>query len=42
MVEYLESPFPYIVGINRDLWKYVFENKWDILGEELVVFDLDN
>lgn len=42
MTEYLEAPFPYIVGLPRDLWKYIYEKKWDILGEEVVAFDLDN
>lgn len=42
MVEYLEAPFPYIVGVPRDLWKYIYEQKWDVLGEEVVAFDIDN
>jgi DENN domain-containing protein 1 len=42
MVEYLEAPFPYIVGLPRDLWKYIYEQKWDILGDEVVAFDIDN
>lgn len=42
MVEYLEAPFPYIVGVGRDLWKYIYEQKWDILGDEVVAFDIDN
>lgn len=25
MAEYLEAPFPYIVGLPRDLWKYIYE-----------------
>jgi hypothetical protein len=42
MVEYLEAPFPYIVGVPRDLWKYIYEQRWDALGEEVVAFDIDN
>ena len=42
MVEYLEAPFPYIIGVPRDLWKMIYEQKWDILGEEVVAFDIDN
>jgi hypothetical protein len=42
MVEYLEAPFPYIVGVPRELWKHIYEQKWDILGEEVVAFDIDN
>ncbi len=42
MAEYLEAPFPYIVGLPRDLWKYIYENKWDILGDEVIAFDIDN
>ena len=41
MTEYLEAPFPYIVGLSRDLWKHVYEHKWDALGDEVVAFDLD-
>jgi len=25
MVEYLEAPFPYIVGVPRELWKHIYE-----------------
>ena len=42
MVEYLEAPFPYIIGVPRELWKQIYEQKWDIIGEEVVAFDIDN
>jgi hypothetical protein len=25
MAEYLEAPFPYIIGVPRELWKQIFE-----------------
>jgi hypothetical protein len=42
MIEYLEAPFPYIVGVPRDLWKHILEHKWELLGEDVVAFDIDN
>ena len=42
MTEYLEAPFPYIIGIDIELWETVYETKWDNLGEDVVGFDIDN
>jgi len=42
MVEYLDSPIPYIIGISRDLWKQVKEYKWDALDTDIIAFDIDN
>lgn len=42
MAEYLEAPFPYIIGVSRDLWKSIHQNKWDVISEEIVAFDIDH
>lgn len=28
MVDYLEAPFPFVVCVSRDLWRYIYEHRW--------------
>jgi hypothetical protein len=28
MLDYLEAPFPYIVCVSKELWKNIYENRW--------------
>ena len=41
MIDYLEAPFPYIIGVPRPLWDEIHQSKWDSLGEEVIAFDID-
>lgn len=41
MLDYLDAPFPYIVGVTREVWTTIQETKWDGLCEEIVAFDID-
>lgn len=45
MIDYLEAPFPYIVGVSRELWRHIYEHRWQAeqchQGDEVVAFDLD-
>jgi len=42
MVDCLEAPFPFIIGVPRDLWYEIQEHRWDLLGDEIIVFDIDH
>jgi DENN (AEX-3) domain len=45
MIDYLEAPFPYIVCVSRDLWRHIYEHRWQAElcspGDEVIAFDLD-
>jgi len=40
LVDYLDAPFPYIVGVSKKLWQDFFSHRWERLDEDIVVFDL--
>jgi hypothetical protein len=40
LVDYLDAPFPYIVGVTRKLWSEIYTNRWERMDEDVVVFDL--
>jgi hypothetical protein len=42
LIDYLDAPFPYLVGISKKLWNEIYINRWDRLDEDIVVFDLQN
>ncbi len=42
MIDYLDAPFPFIVGVPRDLWNQIYQQKWDSLAEDTIAFDVDN
>jgi hypothetical protein len=45
MIDYLEAPFPYIVCVSRELWRNIYEHRWNAElcqpGDEVLAFDLD-
>jgi hypothetical protein len=45
MIDYLEAPFPYIVCVSRELWRHIYEHRWNAElcqpGDEVLAFDLD-
>jgi hypothetical protein len=40
LVDYLDAPFPFIVGVTKKLWTEICQNRWERLDEDVVVFDL--
>lgn len=42
MIDYLEAPFPYIIGVPWDMWRHIQEQKWENLPEEIIAFDIDH
>lgn len=41
MIDYLDVPMPYIIGISSNIWNKIFMNKWHELSDDTVAFDLD-
>ena len=40
MIDYLDSPVPYIIGINRKLWKEM-KLKRKLISKDVAIFDVD-
>ena len=40
LIDYLDAPFPFIVGISKKLWTEIYTSRWDRMDEDLVIFDL--
>jgi hypothetical protein len=41
LIDYLDAPFPFLVGISKKLWNEVYTTRWDRMDEDIVVFDLN-
>ena len=41
MVDYLDSPMPYIIGINEAIWNKIFMRKWNEVSDDTVCFAID-
>jgi len=40
LIDYLDAPFPYIVGVSQNDWKIIQNKKKENLDEEIVLIDL--
>jgi hypothetical protein len=38
MIDYLDSPMPYIIGISENIWNRIFMSKWSEISEDTVAF----
>lgn len=41
MIDFLDIPMPYIIGISSSIWNKIFMTKWNELSDDTVAFDLD-
>ena len=41
MLEYIDAPIPYIVGISRSVWKEMDKAKKQALEQEIIIYDID-
>mmetsp|Transcript_40573 Transcript_40573/g.39112 ORF Transcript_40573/g.39112 Transcript_40573/m.39112 type:complete len:323 (+) Transcript_40573:611-1579(+) len=41
MIDYLDSPMPFIIGISSDLWHKIYETKWHEISDDTIAFDID-
>lgn len=42
LIDYLDTPLPYIIGVREDLWEKVNVNKWNEVSDDTVAFNVDN
>ena len=42
MIDYLDAPIPYIVGIPRHVWNKVKDDKELTFDSDVVIYDIDN
>lgn len=41
MIDYIDAPIPYIVGIPRTVWKQIAKKKKEALRTEVIIYDID-
>ena len=42
LIDYLDAPFPFLVGVSKKLWNEIYTTRWERMDEDIVVFDLNN
>lgn len=38
MIDYLDTPIPYIIGISENIWNKIFMSKWNQISDDTVAF----
>lgn len=41
IIDYLDSPVPYIIGINETIWNKIFMKKWNEVSDDTVCFFIE-
>lgn len=41
MIDYIDAPMPYILGVPRTVWKEIKKQKGDSIPADVVIFDVD-
>lgn len=41
MVDYLDMPLPFVIGISTKVWNQIFMSKWNEVSDDTIAFDLD-
>jgi len=41
MIDYLDSPVPYLIGVSETLWNKIFMSKWNEVSDDTVAFYVD-
>ena len=41
MIEYIDAPVPYIIGIPRNVWNQIISSKKSLLLSEISIYDID-
>ena len=41
MIDYMDSPVPYIIGISETIWNKIFMTKWNEASDDTVAFYVD-
>jgi hypothetical protein len=41
MIDYLDSPVPYIIGVSEKIWNKISMTKWNEISDDTVAFHID-
>jgi len=41
MIDYIDTPIPYIIGMPRNVWKQIPKKKKESLKLEVIIYDID-
>lgn len=41
MIDYLDTPMPYIIGVSESLWNKIFLTKWNEVSDDTIAFYID-
>ena len=41
MIDYIDSPVPYIIGISDQVWNRMFMKKWNEVSDDTVCFVIE-
>lgn len=41
MIDYIDSPVPYIIGISETIWNKIVMKKWNEVSDDTVCFAID-
>lgn len=41
MIDYIDSPVPYVIGISETVWNKIFNSKWNEASDDVVAFYID-
>jgi hypothetical protein len=41
MIDYLDTPLPYLIGISSNVWNKIFFSKWNEVSDDTIAFDID-
>jgi hypothetical protein len=41
MIDFIDSPVPYIIGLDETVWNKVFMRKWAEISDDTVYYDME-
>lgn len=41
MIDYLDTPLPYLIGISSTIWNKIFITKWNEVSDDTIALDID-
>lgn len=42
MIDYIDSPVPFVIGISEIVWNKIFLRKWNEASDDTVAFVMEN
>jgi len=41
MIDYLDTPLPFVIGISTKVWNQIFMSKWNEVSDDTIAYDFD-